>query len=302
MEIELKKNFIVKNLTSLKVGGEVENLYLPKSQTEFIHLLKTLKSPLVFGNWSNVLISSNGLKGDVLATSNLKEVKINGTKIVVDCGVKGPFLAKKALEAGLSGFEFMIGFPGSVGGNVFMNASAHNQSISDCLVSACVFDLERREILELSKKELEFDYRTSILQKKAYILLSVEFELKKASKEKIQELIDRNLEFRKSHQPSLSLPNAGSVFKNPPNDSAGRLLDKAGVKDFKVGGACVWQGHANFIVNEYNATSEDVLDLIFMMYNQVKQMYTIELAPEIKFFGQKTKKETQICNVLYKQK
>lgn len=301
MEIELKKNFNVKNLTSFKVGSEVENFYLPKNQTELIHLLTTLKNPIIFGNWSNVLVSSNGIKGDVISTSKMQEIKINGTKITVDCGVKGPLLAKKALEAGLSGFEFMIGFPGSVGGNIFMNASAHNQSISDFLVSACVFDMQRKEILVLSKKELGFDYRTSILQKSPYVLLSAEFDLKKTDRAQIQELIDRNLEFRKTHQPSLATPNAGSVFKNPPNDSAGRLLDKAGVKELNVGGARVWSGHANFIINEDNATSEEVLELIFMMYNQVKENYTIELKPEIKFFGQPTKREAQICKILFKQ-
>jgi UDP-N-acetylmuramate dehydrogenase len=112
-------------------------------------------------------------------------------------------------------------------------------------------------------------------------------------------LIIRNLEFRKSIQPSLATPNAGSVFKNPPNDSAGRLLDKAGVKSFELPSAKVWDNHANFIVNKGSATSEDILTLMVMMYNAVKKQYTIELKPEIIFIGDKTKKEEELWNILY---
>lgn len=302
MDIEVKENHPIKNLTSFKIGGNIERLYFPKTQQEFVHLLKTLKNPLIFGQWSNVLISSSGIKNDVISTSKLDKIEIKGTKVIVDCGVKGPMLSQKALEKGLSGFEFMIGFPGSIGGNIYMNASAHAQCISDYLTSVCVFDTIKKEVLVIAKKDLGFDYRTSILQKKPYIVLSAEFDLKKAPKEEIETLIKRNLEFRKTHQPTLALPNAGSIFKNPPNDSAGRLLDKAGVKDFLVGGAKVWENHANFVVNTGNATSEDVLELMLKMFEEVKNKYTLELSPEVKFFGEKSEREVEICNILYSQK
>ena len=302
MEIEFKENYPLKNLTSFKIGGVAEKIYFPQTQQEFIYLLKTIKNPLVFGNWSNVLISSEGIKGEVISTAKLGKIEIKGTKIYADCGVKGPMLAQTVLEKSLGGFEFMIGFPGSVGGNIYMNASAHAQSISDFLVSVCVFDTVKQEVLVLDKKALDFGYRSSILQKMPYILLSAEFDLKKVKKEDSEFLINRNLEFRKTHQPTLAIPNAGSVFRNPENDSAGRLLDKAGVKDFQVGGAKVWENHANFIVNAGGATSEDVLELMFKMYEEVKNKYTLELSPEIKFFGVKSKREEEICNILYNQK
>lgn len=301
-DIEVKRNFQVKNLTSFKIGGAAESLYLPKTLQEFVYLLKTLKHPLIFGNWSNVLISSKGIKGDVISTLKLDNFEIKGTKIYADCGVKGPLLAQKAQESGLSGFEFMIGFPGSLGGNIYMNASAHSQCISDCLISCHVFDTVKQEVLALEKKDLHCAYRSSVLQKKPYILLSAEFELKKAKKEEIGALVARNLEFRNNFQPALNMPNAGSIFKNPENDSAGRLLDKAGAKKLKFKGAKVWQNHANFIVNTENAASGDVLELMLMMHNLVKDKYTIELSPEIKFFGEKSKREAQICNILYGQK
>lgn len=302
MDVDVKENYSLKNLTSFKIGGSAERLYFPKTQQEFIFLLQTLKNLLVFGQWSNVLISSLGIKGNVISTSQMDKIEIRGTKVIADCGVKGPMLAQKTAEANLSGFEFMIGFPGSVGGNVYMNASAHAQCISDYLTSVCVFDTTKKEVLVLEKKDLGCDYRTSILQSKPYVLLSAEFDLKKAPKEEIDALIERNLEFRRTHQPTLALPNCGSVFKNPQNDSAGRLLDKASVKGFEVGGAKVWENHANFIINKGEATSTDVLELMLKMYKEVKNKYTVELRPEVKFFGEKSKREVEICNILYKQK
>ena len=110
--------------------------------------------------------------------------------------------------------------------------------------------------------------------------------------------MQRNLEFRKQRQPSLSLPNCGSVFKNPPNDSAGRLLDLAGAKELTEGGAKVWEDHANFIINYDNADSKDVLNLMHKMYNMVKNKYTIELKPEIKFIGIKEAEEQKIWQTI----
>lgn len=302
MYIEVKENFPVKNLTSFKIGGAVENLYFPKNQAEFIYLLKKLNSPLILGNWSNVLISSTGIQGNVICTSKLCKIEIEDTKVVADCGVKGPALAKLASEQELSGFEFMAGFPGSIGGNIYMNASAHQQSISDFLVSIDVFDTSTREVLTIEKKTLKFAYRSSILQRRPYILLSAEFDLPKAKKNQILSIIKKNMLFRRTYQPSLSKPNAGSIFKNPEDMSAGRLLDSAGVKKFEVGDAKVWKKHANFIVNTGNATSTDVLELMFMMYNAVKEKHSIKLEPEIKYFGSKNRREEHIWNILCDQR
>lgn len=299
MYIEVKEDWPIKNLTSFKIGGNISKLYFPKTQQEIIFLLKTLHNPIIVGNWSNVLISSAGITGNVICTSKLCNIEIKGTKVICDCGVKGPKLSQVALENELSGFEFMIGFPGSVGGNIYMNASANSQTISDFLLSINVFDLNKKEVLHVEKKTLEFAYRTSILQKMPYILLSAEFELQKANKEQIESHMKKNLEFRTSHQPTLSLPNAGSIFKNPDDDSAGRLLDKAGARDFKNGGAKVWENHANFIVNTGDATSSDVIELMFKMYMAVKDKFNIRLKPEVRFFGEKTQREEDICNIMY---
>lgn len=302
MFIEVKENVDVKNLTSFKIGGKVDKLYFPANQQDMVYLLKTLYNPIIMGNWSNVLISSAGIKGNVISTSKLDSVQVNEGRIIADCGVKGPKISKIASENGLGGFEFMSGFPGSIGGNIYMNASAHNQSISDFLLRVTVFDMEKKETLLIERKTLDFAYRSSILQRKPYILLSAEFKLQEQEKKQINSFISKILSFRKAYQPNLSTPNAGSVFKNPEDMSAGKLLDDSGVKKFSVGGAEIWKKHANFIVNTGDATSNDVLELMFMMYNAVKNKHGIRLEPEVKYFGEKTQREEDICNIMYKQK
>lgn len=301
MDIDIKENFEIKNLTTFKVGGAVKKICFPKSQGEFLQLMRTEKNPIVLGACSNVLFSSQGCDNTIICTSNMKMIQIRGTKIIAEAGARGALLAQKALESNLSGFEFMIGFPGSIGGNLFMNAGAHNQSISDTLALACVYDRDKDEIIYLDRAQMNFGYRHSVLQDKNYIVLGAEFDLKKETPEKIKELMDRNLEFRKNIQPSLVHPNAGSVFKNPEHDSAGRLLDKAGVKGLDTPNAAVWEKHANFIVNKGGATSEDILELMYTMYKKVKETYTIELVPEIRFIGKMNKREEEICRELYKK-
>ena len=302
MQIEFRENYEIKKHTTFKVGGKINRVYFPKTQQELVYLLKELKEYTILGNCSNVLISSNGYKGNLILTTEMRHYEINGTRVIADCGVKGPLLSQKTCEAALTGFEFMIGFPGTIGGEVYMNASCHGQCISDNLIRCCLFDKKKKEIVYKEKCEMGFGYRTSILQDDNYVLLGAEFELKKSNKKDIQALLDRNLAFRKDVQPSLVNPNAGSVFKNPENDSAGRLLDKAGVKNFETENVKVWTNHANFIVNKGNATSTDVLELMVKMHNAVKEKFTIELHPEIVFMGNKTKKEEELCKILYQKK
>ena len=299
--MQVKEDFEIKNLTTFKIGGKVKKLYLPESIEEFTGLLREIDNYTVLGSCSDVLFSSNGYSGNVILTTEMKNFEIKGTKIYVDCGVKDPLISQKAGEASLSGFEFLIGLPGTIGGAVYMNAGAHGQCVADVLSSCCLFDKETKEVVFKQKDEMEFSYRHSVLHDGRYIMLSAEFDLKKLPREEIKELMDRNLTFRKTVQPSLKEPNAGSVFKNPDNDSAGRLLDKAGVKNFDMPNVKVWQKHANFIVNKGNATSEDVLELMVKMFQAVKDTYTIELKPEVIFIEDKTKKEEELCNILYQK-
>ena len=155
--------------------------------------------------------------------------------------------------------------------------------------------------MTLSKEEMEFAYRTSICQKNPYTVLEAEFELEPSEGTKIQAKMDENLAFRKDKQPPLTLPNCGSTFRNSQGDSAGRLLDSVGAKGLKVGGMKVWENHANFIVNENEATSLDALHLMLEMYNRVKEKFDIELQPEVRFLGGKNEEEVEICKILYRK-
>lgn len=291
VKLHIEEDFEIKNHTSFKVGGKIRKIYYPEYAEE---ILSIGRYPVI-GNLSNTLVSSFGFDGIVVSTEKLDYIKINGNKITAGAGVKGPKLSQFAAKHNLSGLEFMIGFPGSVGGEVFMNAGAHGQEISDCFKQAKVFD--GKQIKILTKKDMSFGYRSSILQETDFIVLEAEFELKEKGGEEINSKIAENLEFRKKFQPLLSFPNCGSVFKNPEGTSAGKLLDECFVKGLEVGGARVWENHANFIINTGNATSTEILSLMFMMQNRVKEKFGIMLEPEIRFLGN-NKEEVELCELL----
>ena len=301
MEISSEKDFDIKRLTTFKIGGKIKEVFFPQSLEEFEQILKENKDIKVFGNLSNTLISSDGYDGKIVLTTKMNNIKIDETRVVADAGVKGPKLSQEVYKNGLSGLEFMIGFPGSIGGEVCMNASANKQAISDTLTSVICYSKDKG-LVKFSKDEMEFAYRTSRCQYEDLIVLQAEFILSKKNKDEIQSQMESNLEFRKAHQPSLSLPNCGSIFKNPQGDSAGRLLETIGAKELTVGGVKVWENHANFIVNANSGTSLDVITLMHTMYKKVKEKYNIELEPEIRFLGGNNEKENELCNILYKTK
>lgn len=274
-------DFEIKKHTSFKIGGKIAKIIFPETIDEFIQNLKEYPQAFVAGNLSNTLVSSDGYDGAVISTLRLNEIIIEGSKITAGAGVKGPKLAQTVAQKGLSGLEFMIGFPGSVGGEVYMNAGANGQCVADVLKSAKIY-CPQKGLITLT--DLGFGYRTSICQKKNYIVLEAEFEL--TPREGVKEKMEENLVFRKSHQPSLALPNCGSIFKNPEGYSAGKLLDECGVKGLSVGGVKVWENHANFIVNYNDGTSSDVINLMREMQKRVKEKFNIELKPEIRFLGE----------------
>ena len=296
----LQTDFDIKKSTTMKIGGKIARFYTPETIDEFVQIMQKEPKAFIAGNLSNVIVSSFGYDGAVISTKKLNKIQVDGNKIIAGAGVRGTKLSKIALENGLSGMEFMIAFPGSIGGEVYMNAGAHGQEIASILKFAKIYS-PQDGLLELSNKELEFGYRTSICHKKNYSVLEVEFELLPKSRDEIQLKIDENLSFRKSKQPDLTIPNCGSTFKNPTGDSAGRLLDAVGVKGLKVGGMKVWENHANFIVNDGEATSLDALQLMFEMYKRVKEKFNIKLKPEIIFLGGNNEKEVEICKILYQK-
>ena len=293
----LQTDYDIKKMTSFKIGGKIARMYFPESVEEFVEIKEKESESFVAGNFSNILVSSDGYDGAVICTKKIDGIRIEGNRVLAGAGVRGTKLSKIVLENGLSGLEFMIAFPGSVGGEVFMNAGAHGQMIADVLRSARVYCPEKG-VISLTNADMQFSYRTSICQKLPYSVLEAEFALQPCAKNKIQEKMNENLSFRQNKQPSLTLPNCGSTFRNPEGDSAGRLLDEAGVKGLKIGGAYVWENHANFIINDGSATSLDILELMYEMYSRVKEKFNVELKPEVRYLGGKNEKEVELCRKL----
>lgn len=290
-------NFDIKKSTSFKIGGQIARMYFPTSVEEFVEIKTKDPDAFVAGNLSNILVSSDGYDGAVICTKKMDSIKFDGNTVFAGAGVRGTKLSKLALEKELSGLEFMVAFPGSVGGEVFMNAGAHGQMIADVLKSAKVYCPEKG-VIKLANADMEFSYRTSVCQKMPYSVLEAEFELTPSTTDKIQEKMNENLSFRQNKQPSLTLPNCGSTFRNPDGDSAGRLLDAAGVKGLVSGGVHVWENHANFIINDGEGTSLDVLRLMDEMYSRVKEKFDIELKPEVRYLGGNNEEEVEICRKL----
>ena len=300
MVINCEENFEIKKLTSFKIGGSVARVYFPQTEAEFVEVMEHEPAAVVLGNISNVLISDSGFSGAVVLTSKMNKITFYGNRVVAECGVKGQKLAQEVAKAGLGGLEFMIGFPGAVGGEVYMNASANGQAISDNFVKARCYSYERG-VFDLTKDEMKFGYRSSICQEEDIKILSAEFELETLDSEKVNARMASCLEFRRSHQPLLNLPNCGSIFKNPPAGSAGKLLDECGVKGTVQGGVKVWENHANFIVNHANGTSLDVLELMAKMHREVDEKFGIKLEPEIIFLEGNDKREDELCKMLYQK-
>lgn len=304
-EIKFYNDFQLTNFNTLKINSVAKLFYMPDNYGELISLFKKYKdnTPIVIGNGSNILFSSLGIKNPIIYTGLIKSNINFGSNFEVEAGIKTQTLSKLALDKGLSGFEFLIGIPASLGGAIYMNAGAHKQTISDYLISAKVYDVENAKILTLKKDEMKFSYRHSILKEKPYILLSAKFNLEKKPKEEIKARMDENLIFRKNNQPNLSLPNAGSVFKNPKDCefSAGALIDKCGLRGFKMGNCEVFQNHCNFIINKGNATSIDYTNIVFEIYSKVKEKFNVELEPEIIYIGKMTKEENEKWNIMRKK-
>ena len=293
----IEKDYDIKNSTTFKIGGKIDEAYFPDNVDEFVRLLQKYPNIPVLGNLSNTLISSAGYEGKVILTHKMDKITIDGNKVTAECGVKGPKLSQEVCKAGLSGLEFMIGFPGSIGGEVYMNASAHGQCISDHIVSVLCFS-RKIGLMTIEKDRMGFDYRSSRCEKDDLIVLKTEFELIPTHPEEIKKQMDENLDFRRKHQPTLALPNCGSIFKNPPCNPAGKLLESVGAKEIMIGDARVWRNHSNFIINTGNGNSLNVLQLMYEMQKRVKEVYNIELEPEIKYLGNKSKEEIKLWQKL----
>lgn len=273
--------------TTYGIGGPAEIMVFPENKTDLIQIIRTarkMNQPVsILGSGSNILISDNGIKGVVISLKNtLKLIEIENQKLYAECGSMLGRIVKQAVKHNLIGLENLNGVPGTLGGALVMNAGAWGGEISENLVQVELID-EDGKLRYLQKNEINFSYRQSSFNKKD-ILLSAEFLLKKADKEIINKNFVEAQTGRKSTQP-LNKRSAGSLFKNPKGHSAGKLIDEAGLKGFSVGQAKISDKHANFFINEGNASSKDMLQLIKKAHQTVKEKFNINLELEVKLMG-----------------
>lgn len=273
--------------TTYGIGGPAEIMVFPENKTDLIQIIRTarkMNQPVsILGSGSNILISDNGIKGVVISLKNtLKLIEIKNQKLYAECGSMLGRIVKQAVKHNLIGLENLNGVPGTLGGALVMNAGAWGGEISENLVQVELID-EDGKLRYLQKNEINFSYRQSSFNKKD-ILLSAEFLLKKADKEIINKNFVEAQTGRKSTQP-LNKRSAGSLFKNPKGHSAGKLIDEAGLKGFSIGQAKISDKHANFFINEGNASSKDMLQLIKKAHQTVKEKFNINLELEVKLMG-----------------
>ena len=284
---KIDTNVSLKKCTTYRVGGNAKYIAYPKDINSLVKLIKYLKNKSIkykiLGNGSNLLFSEKEYDGVLIKLSELDELEFIGkTKLKVGAGYNLIKLSILTAKKGLTGLEFASGIPGTVGGSVFMNAGAYKSDMGYVVERVKVLTPDLK-IIYLENKEMDFHYRTSFLKKHPeYICLEVIIKLQKGKKEAIEEVIKDRRQRRLTSQP-LEYPSAGSVFRNPTDDFAGRLIEESGLKGEKHGGAMISSKHANFIVNYKNAKAEDIKYLIELAHDKVKENYDIDLKIEQEF-------------------
>ena len=275
----------MKNHTTFKVGGNAQVIVTVNNKEELSALMKYISteniSYFILGKGSNLLVSDSGIKGVVITLSGeFTDIKTkDGNKIFAGAGASLMKLCRFAQENSLSGLEFAYGIPGSVGGAVFMNAGAYGGEMKDCLVSAD-YITPQGECGTFTIDELQLGYRTSVFKNKNYIIIGCTLSLKEENKDIIKEKMDDLLGRRRSKQP-IEYPSAGSTFKRPEGAFAGTLIESCGLKGYTIGGACVSEKHAGFIINKGGATFEDIDSLIKEVQKKVKDETGFFLETEV---------------------
>ncbi|MFB9325420.1 UDP-N-acetylmuramate dehydrogenase [Paenibacillus aurantiacus] len=276
--------------TTWKIGGPADVLIVPHTTEQLIRVIKLLRKYDMtwtnLGRGSNMLVSDKGIRGVVIQPGKeFDYAKFDGTRVHAGAAFSFIKLSVLAGKEGLSGLEFAGGIPGSVGGAVYMNAGAHGSDVSRIFQSAEIV-LETGELVHYGAEDMKFSYRHTVLQERPGIVVSATFELAHGDRKEIAAALAAHKDRRRRTQP-LQLPSAGSVFRNPPGDHAARLIEEAGLKGCRVGGAEVSTQHANFIVNIGKATAEDVLTLIAQVQSTVEARFGIQLKPEVLVVGER---------------
>ena len=280
---KVEKNVSLKKYTTYRAGGTAKVIVSPKSIDKLLELLKLLKDNNVeykiLGNGSNLIFNDSVYEPVLIKLNDINHCDINNNVITVGAGYSLISLAMRVSRLGLTGMEFATGIPGTVGGAVYMNAGAYKSDMGYIVTEVKAIN-ENLEIVTLYNKDLKFKYRSSFFQThKNYVCIEATIKLKYGSKKLIKEVIEDRRQKRISTQP-LEYPSAGSVFRNPENDYAWRLINVCGLKGYRIGGAMVSEKHANFIINVGNAKGEDIRNLILYVKDTVKKETGVDLKVE----------------------
>lgn len=287
----IRFNCSMAGYTTFRVGGQAEALYeavdLEILERVLAYLDKEHIPYLVVGRGSNILVKDNGLEGLVIllggSLARVEEKETDDISVLAGAGLHLVELLSYCRSSGLGGLEFLSGIPGTVGGAVVMNAGAFGEEIASRVKEIHVVNTRGDLIVKDRSSELEFSYR-KLNMEKGSVIVRVLFRLTSEAEGTVAKRISDYLKRKKESQP-LEYPSAGSVFKNPPDDYAGRLIEKAGLKGKKIGGAMISEKHANFIVNTGGAKAKDILDLMYLAQETVKKETGIQLEPEIRVVG-----------------
>lgn len=283
---EIDQMYPMSKYTSLRVGGLADILVTPNNLEEFKKLLDLLTRSgepwVVLGAGSNTVVYDTGIEGVVVSTRKLKKIEITDEdKVYAETGAVLGTILNRTIKAGLTGFEFAAGIPGTVGGGIFMNAGANGGEIKDVLETVWVW-LGGEEIA-IDRKDLKFEYRKSYLPEGS-VITRASFGLKQGSPREIERSVKEYMDKRNRTQP-IKMSNTGSIFKNPPEIPAGKLLDELGFKGLSIGGAKFSEMHANFIVNAGCASASDVLGLIEKAKKEALDKRGITLETEVRVIG-----------------
>lgn len=275
--------------TTFRIGGPARYYLIPESEDEILEAAEFAREKglpfYILGKGSNVLFSDEGYCGVIIEIGKgleKTEIREDGT-VTAQAGIPLSALAARLAVEGWTGLEFAGGIPGTLGGGIAMNAGAYGGEIKDCICRVKVLTPEG-EIQVLEKEELELGYRTSIIQKKQVIVLQGEFIFTKGDLITIQEKM-RDLSQRRRDKQPLEYPSAGSTFKRPEGHFAGKLIEDAGLRGYRVGDAQVSEKHCGFVVNRGEATAAEVAQVISDVQERVKEQTGIVLEPEVRMIG-----------------
>lgn len=289
MYLSVKTDSSLAPYCSMKAGGNAKYICTPKNIEELKSIIEFMTDKneriIVLGNASNILFSDEGFNGAIIITTHINDIKIEGNHITASCGASLSSVAITALKSSLSGLEFAYGIPGTVGGGVFMNAGAYGGELCNCFSQTLCLTPDLKEII-LTKSDMNFSYRHSILAENGYILIQAMFNLTNDKSEVIKTKMDEFMTMRKEKQP-LEYPSCGSTFKRPKGYFAGSLIEQCGLKGFSIGSAEVSEKHAGFIINKNNAKANDIIKLIDYVSDYVFDKTGVRLEPEVKIIRQR---------------